>query len=78
MRGVSEDVSFLQVQEDLLVKRTLRLRLCVSGNCIAAAAALCLSEARPDIWLTPAAAAALIPVPERIKLETVIENRVIF
>lgn len=57
------------------MKRTLRLRRLVSGNCIAAAAALCLSEARPDIWLTPAAAAALMLVPERIKLETGIEKK---
>ena len=53
------------------VKSTLRLRLCVNGNCIAAAAALCFSELNPDIWPTPAAAAALmLDAPVRIRLET--------
>lgn len=38
----------------------------------AAAAALCLSDPRPDMGLTPAAAAALmLDAPVRIKLETV-------
>ena len=53
------------------VKSTLRFRLCVNGNCIAAAAALCFSELNPDIWPTPAAAAALmLDAPVRIRLET--------
>ena len=53
------------------VKSTLRLRRCVSGNCMAAAAALCFSELNPDICPTPAAAAALmLDAPVRIRLET--------
>ena len=54
------------------MNKTLRFRRWVNGNCIAAAAALwCFSVLKPDIGLTPAAAAALIPLPPRIRLETV-------